>query len=142
MTHTINEFAIHLEKSFPTTPESIYKLLINGAKFGDVTEMPGKGGGTEGAFFSIFGDFVTGRQIELVPNERITQAWRMMDWAPGQYSIVRFTLVVEGAETKLIVDQVGHPEEFHEHIESNWEGFYFRPFAKHFTALASQPAVA
>jgi hypothetical protein len=44
--------------------------------------MPGKGG-AEGACFSLFGGWVSGRQIELAPNERITQAWRMTDWAPG-----------------------------------------------------------
>ena len=141
MTNVTNQFAIHLEKTYPTTPDAIYKLLINGAKFGDVTGMPGKGGGTVGAFFSIFGDFVTGRQIELEPNERITQAWRMMDWAPGQYSIVRFTLIQEGDQTKFIVDQIGHPEELHEHISTNWEGFYFRPFEKHFAAV-NNPSVA
>ena len=135
MTNSINNFAIHLEKTYPTTPDRIYKLLINGAQFGDVTGMPGKGGGTEGAMFSIFGDFVTGRQIELVQNERITQAWRMMDWTPGHYSIVRFTFVQEGDQTRFIVDQLGHPEEFHEHISTNWEGFYFRPFEKHFSAV-------
>ncbi|MEP6648123.1 MAG: SRPBCC domain-containing protein [Saprospiraceae bacterium] len=141
MANTVNQFAIHLERSYPTTPDAIYKLLINGAKFGDVTGIPGKGGGTEGAFFSIFGDFVTGRQIELVPNERISQAWRMMDWVPGQYSIVRFTFVQEGRHTRFVVDQAGHPEEFHEHISTNWEGFYFRPFEKYFGEIHVSSAV-
>jgi hypothetical protein len=39
--------------------------------------MPGKGGGSEGACFSLFGDWISGRQIELVTNERVVQVWRV-----------------------------------------------------------------
>jgi acetyl esterase/lipase len=27
-----------------------------------------------------------GRQVELVPNQRIVQAWRVADWKPGDYN--------------------------------------------------------
>ena len=44
---------IHLEVSLPASPERYYEFLINGAKFGDVTGQPGKGGGSEGAYSSV-----------------------------------------------------------------------------------------
>ncbi len=122
---------IHLEVSLPASPERYYEeLLINGAKFGDVTGQPGKGGESEGAFFELFGDWLQGRQIELRKNERVTQAWRFKDWDAGVYSIVRFTLTPEGKGTKLTMDQDGVPAEFVEHVRTNWKGFYFDPFAK------------
>jgi activator of HSP90 ATPase len=121
---------IHLEVSLPASPERYYELLVNGAKFGDVTGQPGKGGGSEGAYFELFGDWLQGRQIELKKNERVTQAWRFKDWGPGVYSVVRFTLAAEGKGTKLTLDQDGVPPEFHEHVKTNWNGFYFTPFAK------------
>jgi activator of HSP90 ATPase len=126
--------AIHQEVTFPVAPDRVYELLINGAKFGDVTGRPGKGGGSPGAYFSLFDEWLEGRQIELVPNERVVQAWRFTDWDPGVYSIVRFTLTPEGNGTKLTVDQDAVPEAFHEHVSTNWGGFYFEPFAKHFAA--------
>jgi activator of HSP90 ATPase len=133
MTTTKNDSkSIHLEATFPAPAERIYELLINGAKFGNVTGHPGKGGGSEGAYFSLFGDWLQGRQIELVPNERIVQAWRFIDWDPGVFSIVRFTFIPEGDNTKLIVDQDGVPDKFHEHVSTNWQPFYFDPFTKHF----------
>ena len=121
---------IHLEALLPASPERYYELLINGAKFGDVTGQPGKGGGSEGAYFELFGGWLEGRQIELKKNERITQAWRFKDWDPGVYSVVRFTLAPEGKGTKLTMDQDGVPADFHEHVKTNWKGFYFDPFAK------------
>jgi activator of HSP90 ATPase len=125
---------IHLEATFPVAPERVYELLINGARFGEVTGKPGKGGGSAGAAFSLFGDWLEGRQVELVPSERVVQAWRFTSWEPGVYSIVRFTLTREGAGTKLTVHHEGYPAEFHEHLSTNWRPFYFDPFAKHFAA--------
>jgi uncharacterized protein YndB with AHSA1/START domain len=65
---------IHHEVTFNTSPERVYELLTNGAKFGDVTGQPGKGGGSTGAFFSLCDGWLQGRQVELVPNELIAQA--------------------------------------------------------------------
>ena len=125
---------IHLETTIPASPERVYELLTNGAKFGEVTGMPGQGGGSAGAYFSLFDDWISGRQIELVPGERISQAWRMTDWDPGVYSFVRFTLARDGSGTRLVVDQDAVPEAFHEHVRTNWGGFYFEPITKHFSS--------
>jgi activator of HSP90 ATPase len=124
---------IHLETTIPAAaPEQVYELLTNGAKFGDITGQSGKGGGAAGAYFSLFNEWLEGRQIELVPCERISQAWRFTDWGPGVYSIVRFTLTSDGDATKLTVDQDGVPDEVDEHVRTNWRAFYFEPFIKHF----------
>jgi activator of HSP90 ATPase len=121
---------IHLETIFPAAPGQIYELLTNGAKFGEVTGKAGKGGGAPGAYFSLFEGWVEGRQIELVSNERVVQAWRFMNWEPGVYSIVRFSLSPKGSGTKLVLDQKAVPAEVHEHVRTNWGGFYFEPMSK------------
>src|ERR1044072_1311264 len=53
---------------------------------------------------------IVGRHIELVANERIVQAWRVIDWNPGVYSIVKFELAEHGSGTKLVFDHTGFPE--------------------------------
>ena len=55
---------IYQEVTYPVAAEPIFELLTNGAKFGAVTGQPGKGGGAPGAMFSLFNDWVQGRQIE------------------------------------------------------------------------------
>ena len=122
--------SIHHEVTLEAAPERIYELLTNGAKFGEVTGRPGRGGGSAGSAFYLFDDWLEGRQIELVRNERIVQAWRFMDWDPGVYSIVRFTLSPDGTGTRLVMDQIGVPQDFHEHVKTNWSEFYFRPFSQ------------
>ena len=123
---------IHLETTFPCVPARVYELLTNGAKLAEVTGRSGKGGGSEGAAFSLFNEWLEGRQIELVPGERVVQAWRFRDWEPGVYSVVRFTLRREHEGTRLIVDHEAYPPAFHDHLATNWAPFYFEPMAKHF----------
>src|SRR5450432_847912 len=129
--------SIRQEVTFPLSPERVYELLTDGTKFAAATGRPAQIGG-EGAPFSIFGDYISGRQIELVPGQRIVQAWRGADWGPGVYSLVRFTLTPEGNGTKLVVDHDAYPEgkspmypSWHEHLSTNWPVFYFEPFAKY-----------
>jgi activator of HSP90 ATPase len=83
-----------------------------------------------GGTFSLFGGHILGRHIELVPEERIVQAWRVATWEAGVYSIARFVLLQEGAGTKLVFDHTGFPNGQGEHLASGWKGNYWAPMAK------------
>jgi activator of HSP90 ATPase len=127
---------IHQEATFPVAPERIYKLLTDGAKFSSLVGRRGRGGNAEGAWFSLLGDRLEGRQIELARGERVNQAWRLAEWEPGVYSIVRFTIVPESipelAGTRLVVDQDGYPAAAHDLLANLWDSVYFQPMAKQF----------
>jgi uncharacterized protein YndB with AHSA1/START domain len=130
--------SIHQEVSFPVSPERVFELLTDEAQFAATTGMPASMGRGEGASFSLFAGHIEGRHIELVPGQRIVQAWRGVDWEPGAYSVVRFTLVPEGTGTKLVLDHDAYPQgasplypSWHEHLATNWPVFYFGPIAKH-----------
>jgi activator of HSP90 ATPase len=129
---------IHQEVSFKATPEQLYQLLTNGGEFAAATEKPAEMETGEGGKFSIFGGYIEGRNIEIVPSQRVVQAWRGIDWAPGTYSVVRFNLIPQGNGTRLVLDHDAYPEgpspvypSWHEHLSANWPVFYFEPFAKY-----------
>lgn len=133
--------SIHHEVTFLVSPERVYELLTDSEKFAAATGKPAQIGAGEGASFSIFGDYIHGQQIELVPGKRVVQAWRGRNWDPGVYSVVRFTLTPEGRGTTLAVDHEAYPEgesplypSWHEHLSTNWPVFYFGPFAKYFAS--------
>jgi activator of HSP90 ATPase len=133
--------SIRQEVTFPVSPERVYDLLTVSEKFAAASGMPAKIEAGEGAPFSIFGGYIQGRQIELVPGQRVVQAWRGSDWDSGTYSLVRFTLTSEGKGTRLVVDHDAYPEgasprypSWHEHLSANWPVFYFEPFAKYLAA--------
>ena len=92
---------IHQEAIIDAAPQRVYAVLTDGERFAAATGQPAQLSDQEGATFSFFGGRVEGRQVELVPGERIVQAWRFggnhpETWEAGVYSIVRFTLIPEG----------------------------------------------
>jgi activator of HSP90 ATPase len=134
--------SIHQEPVFRASRKRIYDALTDTAQFAKIVELSGAMRGTPpgtksaeisrevGGPFSIFGGHIVGRQIELVPNQRIVQAWRVVDWKPGEYSIARFELIDQGAETRLVFDHTGFPHGAAEHLASGWVEHYWAPLRK------------
>ena len=129
---------IHQEVVFKASPERIYRALTDEKQFSEVTG----GAPTEisldaGGPFFCFGGMIEGRQVELVPNRRIVQAWRVKNWEPGVYSIARFELKKEGSETRLIFNHDGFPQENREHLESGWKENYWEPLKRFLATRAA-----
>jgi len=135
--------SIHLEPVFKASRKRVYEALTDAKQFGKVVQLSAamKGGMPPGAgpaeisreaggAFSLFGGYITGRQIELVPNERIVQAWRAGGWDPGHYSIAKFELVEQGSGTKIVFDHTGFPVGQAEHLAEGWRGNYWEPLEK------------
>ncbi|MGO9520576.1 MAG: SRPBCC domain-containing protein [Candidatus Korobacteraceae bacterium] len=135
--------AIHQEVVFKASPKRVYEALIDakqfnkviqlsaavksGAKLGDKpTDISPEAGGA----FTLYGGYITGRQIELVPSQRIVQAWRTGGWEPGIYSIAKFQFTEQGSDTKLVFDHTGFPVDQAQHLATGWHINYWEPLAK------------
>lgn len=70
------------------------------AAFAALTGMPAGIDPNPGGAFKTFGGLIVGRNIELLPNQRIVQAWRPTHCNPGVYSIVKFELKPQSSGTK------------------------------------------
>jgi activator of HSP90 ATPase len=136
--------AIHQEVVFKASRKRVYEALTDASQFNKVIQLsaavksgaPLGGKPTEisrelGGAFTLFGGYILGRQIELVPNERIVQAWRTASWKPGIYSIARFELAGEGPDTKLLFDHTGFPEGQAQHLATGWKINYWEPLARY-----------
>ena len=95
-----------------------------------VADKPAEISREVGGPFSLFGGYITGRHVELVPNERIVQAWRAGAWPAGIYSIARFDLVEQGSGTRIVFDHTGFPEGAAESLASGWKAHYWEPMQK------------
>jgi activator of HSP90 ATPase len=87
-----------------------------------------------GGTFTLFGGYISGRNLELRANERLVQAWRAGSWAAGEYSIVAFALSDAGDDTRLIFDHRGFPEEHGVSLAKGWHVHYWTPMAKYLSA--------
>ena len=123
--------AIHQEEDFPAGPQRIYEILLDAKLFrtfsgGAAAEINPVAGGA----FSLFAGHIVGRNLEMVTNTRIVQAWRAASWPEGVYSIARFELKRQGPGTRLFLDHTGFPSEFAEHLHSGWQTNYWKPLRK------------
>ena len=84
-----------------------------------------------GGAFVLFGGQILDRHIELVPNQRIVQAWRAADWDAGMFSIARFDLREQGGGTKLVFDHTGFPAGGGAHLATGWHEHYREPLKKY-----------
>lgn len=120
--------AIEQEVTINASPSEVYDVLMNSEKFQTMT------GGREtsiskevGGSVFLFGGAIQARNVEIVHDQRIVQAWRAADWPEGLYSIVNFELNKDGKNTKLHFRQSGHPDEATQHLEAGWHQMYWNP---------------
>ena len=135
--------SIHQEVMLKAEPRRVYAVLTDPAQFQKLVLLSGamasgmikptptaQISSEAGGAFAIFGGHVYGRMIELVPHERVVQAWRPADWPAGVFSIVRFELVAAGQGTRLVFDHTGFPQGQADHLAAGWKANYWEPLAK------------
>ena len=138
-----SEEAIHQEPVFKASRKRVYEALMDAKKFEKVTQLsaavqsgmakgniPAEIIAEPGGAFKLFNGFIVGRNLELVENERIVQAWRVAYWPVGAWSLTKFVLMEQGSETKVVFDHTGFPKGDADHLLEGWNGNYWQPLAK------------
>ena len=126
--------AIHYEIDFKATAQRFYQALLDQKQFSAFTGLPATIDPSPGGAFSLFGGLIIGRNIELVPSQRIVQAWRPTHWDAGIYSIVHFELKPRATEITLVFDHTGFPAGEYDHLDSGWQSHYWEPLRKYFAS--------
>jgi activator of HSP90 ATPase len=135
--------SIHMENVFAASRKRVYDALTDAKQFNEIVRLsaatksgmvkdasPAEISREVGGAFNLFGGIIFGRQLDLVPNERIVQAWRVSHWDAGAFSIAKFTLAEESAGTRIIFDHTGFPKGEAESLAAGWKGNYWEPLAK------------
>lgn len=123
---------IHEEITFPVTPHRVYEALLDSKQFSAFSGLPAKIDRAAGGTFSLFEGQITGRNVELVPDHRIVQAWRSGGFPEGVYSIARFEITAQGSGARLVFDHTGFPPKLRDHLASGWQEHYWGPLKRYF----------
>jgi activator of HSP90 ATPase len=134
--------SIHQEVVFKASRKRVFEALTEAKQFDHIVQLSGAIqsmslgskpttiSGKAGGLFVLFGGYITGRHIELVPNQRIVQAWRVGSWKPGIYSIAKFELVESDSGTKIVFDHTGFPKGAGETLAAGWKANYWKPLER------------
>ena len=113
---------------FSASPEVVYHALMDGKLHAAFTGAVAKIAGRVGGAFSAWGGYIKGHVLELVPGEKIVQAWRTTDF-PREYpdSNLEIRLTPESGGTRLRLLHSNVPEKSVESYHSGWHDNYWQP---------------
>src|SRR5260221_9313354 len=113
--------AIHQEIVFNASRKKVYDTLTVASQFQKVIDnsaamkamalakKPAEISRELGGAFSVFGGHIVGRQLELVPGQRIVQAWRGVDLETRIFFIAPFELGEQSGSTQMVFHHNGFP---------------------------------
>ena len=115
--------------TFKATLHEVYEALMDSRKHsaftGDKTNISRKIGGK----FSAYSGGLKGKNLELVKDKKIVQAWQcvMNGWPKEYFSIATFSLKKVKNGTKLEFTHVGVPASCAVSISQGWKAYYWNP---------------
>jgi uncharacterized protein YndB with AHSA1/START domain len=111
---------------FKAPPATIYDLLADSRKHTAVTGKKANISREIGGAFSASGDDVSGVIVDLVPGQRIVQAWRHRRFPEGIFSMATMTMSpTNGGGTELVLTHRGVPKDLIPDTERAWREQYW-----------------
>lgn len=126
--------SLHQELAFDAPPHRVFHVLVDSKEFAAMTGLDATIDPAAGGAFKTFGGIIEGRNIEIIPDQRLVQAWRPAYWDAGVYSMVHFELKAAGAGTALVLDHTGFPAGDFDHLDPGWHTRYWNPLKKYLAA--------
>ncbi len=72
--------AIQQSVEFPASPETLFELYLDSKKHSAATGSKAKLGRKAGQKFTAFEGMLEGKNLLVIPNKLIVQAWRSTGW--------------------------------------------------------------
>jgi len=128
------EKSIEQEIIIKGTPHEIYEVFMDAKKHSKLTESKAKVSREVGGSFSIYEGALSGKNVELIQDEKIVQTWRGNgeNWPKRYYSTI--TLVLEPVDNGTLIKftHIDIPEGAYESVKKGWDNYYWDPLKEMF----------
>src|SRR6267154_5947522 len=128
------QYAFTLTTTIPASAREIYEAWLNSLAHSEMTGGEAIMSDEVGAEVAAWDGYITGRNLELVPGERIVQSWRTTEFTEEhEDSIITVTLeeVADGTLLTLVHSKV--PEGQKSYEAGGWQVHYFEPMKEYFS---------
>ena len=112
---------------FKTSPHEVFEALMDSKKHSQLTGEKAVISRKVGGKFKAYGDYIGGKNLEIVKDKRIVQSWHASDWPKGHDSKVIFEFEKAGNNTKLKFTHENIPDEQYDEVLEGWIEFYWNP---------------
>ena len=113
--------------TFKASPHDVYEALMDSKKHTAFTGEKASISRKVGGKYSAYDNYITGKNLELVPDEKIVQSWHAVDWAEGIYSTITFKLTPIPSGTRLEFTHEDVPEGTEKEFTQGWIDNYWEP---------------
>jgi activator of HSP90 ATPase len=117
--------------TFQASPHEIYELLMDSQKHAAFTGGEASISREVGGEITAYDNYISGKNIELIQDEKIVQSWHAADWPEGYYSKVTFELTAMPEGTRLDFTHVDVPDGTEKEFTQGWIDNYWEPMKKY-----------
>jgi activator of HSP90 ATPase len=115
--------------TFKATAEELFKIFTDSKKHSAATGAPAKVSRQAGARWSAFGGQIGGRNLMVVPEKLVVQAWRASHWKKSDLDsilIIRFSGSGKGGRVDLVHTNL--PDHDVKGVSQGWPNYYWKPW--------------
>ncbi|MEI6290005.1 MAG: SRPBCC family protein [Chloroflexota bacterium] len=118
--------------TFIAAPHEVYETIMDSDRHSTFTNSEVIMSRVVGGEYSAYDGYITGKNVELVPDKKIVQTWKAVDWEEGQYSIITFILtpIPTGTQLQFIHEKL--PDGTEEEFTQGWIDNYWEPMKQYF----------
>ena len=121
--------AIRQRARFACSPHELFELYADSAKHSASTGAQARVSREAGGAFSAFEGALNGRNLLIVPDRLIVQAWRSTAFKPTDMDsilVLEFRKAPGGSEVEIV--HVNVPKQDHAGVTKGWPHYYWKPW--------------
>jgi len=125
------EFSI--SEYIPAEPHRVYEAWLSTPEHTEMTGAPAQVSDLVGGTFTAWDGYISGKNMALVPNAGITQAWRTAEFSESEPdSLLEIVFAGENGGTRVTIEHRNLPQHGMQYYQG-WQDFYFAPMATYFS---------
>jgi uncharacterized protein YndB with AHSA1/START domain len=127
-------FEFSVSDLIPASPQDIYDAWLSSSGHEKITGgQKAQISAQEGAAFTVWNGYITGRNLKLEPGRRIVQSWRTTKFtATHPDSQIEMLLQPAAGGTTVTVRHSNVPDGHTSYRDGGWQRSYFEPMKQHF----------
>ena len=130
-------YSFTLNAIIPASPQDVYDAWLDTRAHSAMTGGKASQSAGIGDPVTAWDDYITGRNVELVPGERIMQTWRTSEFTDEhEDSLITVTLAPIKGGTRLTLLHANVPDDHTSYEEAGWRTHYFEPMQRYFNTAA------
>ncbi len=127
---------IELSVDLPVMTSVLYKAWLDSEQHTAMTGGEAVVSDKVGDSFTAWDEYISGRNLELVPDTKIRQSWRTADFPEDQPdSELELAFIPTETGTRIVLRH-SNLTDADEHYKAGWEQHYFEPMAVYFASLS------